>query len=48
LLVKEGQIVRKGDVIARVGTGDGEDGSRLHFEMRKARVPVDPVKQLGK
>lgn len=42
LLVEVGDKVRRGQVIARVGaTGDVAD-SRLHFELRKGRKPIDP------
>lgn len=40
-LVKEGDWVKKGQIIARMGKG--ESGSpELHFEIRKAGKPVDP------
>ena len=45
LLVKEGQLVKKGQVIAEVGRVGGKQTS-LHFEIRKNGNPVNPVKYL--
>jgi murein DD-endopeptidase MepM/ murein hydrolase activator NlpD len=46
LLVRAGDIVRRGQVIARVGdTGDATQ-SMLHFELRKGRKPIDPQTRL--
>ena len=45
LLVKEGQHVKKGQVIAEVGRVGGKQTS-LHFEIRKNGNPVNPVKYL--
>lgn len=44
-LVKEGQMVSKGQKIAEMGSSDSES-VKLHFEIRKAGKPVDPVKHL--
>jgi lipoprotein NlpD len=44
LLVKEGQRVRRGQVIARVGKGP--QGASLHFEIRLDGKPLDPLKHL--
>ena len=41
--VTRGQSVKRGDVIGATGSGAGP---RLHFQMRKNRVPVDPLGQL--
>ena len=41
--VTRGQSVKRGDVIGATGAGSAP---KLHFEMRKQRVPVDPLKQL--
>jgi lipoprotein NlpD len=45
ILVKEGQLVVKGQKIAEVGSSDAEQ-SMLHFEIRKQGKPVDPLKYL--
>jgi len=47
LLVKEGQSIRKGQVIAEVGKVRGAQAS-LHFEIRKKGKPVNPVNYLPK
>jgi len=48
LLVKEGQIVNKGEVIAKVGSSGRSTGPHLHFEIRINNEPVDPLKYLDK
>jgi lipoprotein NlpD len=45
LLVKEDQIVRKGQRIADMGSSDA-DRVMLHFEVRRNGKPVDPAKYL--
>ena len=45
LLVKEDQIVKKGQKIAEMGNTDS-DRVKLHFEVRKQGKPVDPSKYL--
>lgn len=45
LLVKEGDPVKRGQLIAEAGNTDAER-VKLHFEIRKAGKPVDPVKYL--
>ncbi|MFT7561773.1 MAG: lipoprotein NlpD [Flavobacteriales bacterium] len=47
VLVKEGAIVKRGEVIAKVGAS-GSDSARLHFEIRYDGKPVDPLKYLPK
>lgn len=44
--VKRGQSVRMGDVIGRAGATGQVRTSQLHFQLRKNRIPVDPMKQL--
>ncbi len=45
LLVKEGQLVTKGQRIAEAGNSDS-DVPKLHFEIRRQGKPVDPAKFL--
>jgi len=44
--VQRGQAVRIGDVIGRAGATGQVQTSQLHFQLRKNRIPVDPMKQL--
>lgn len=44
-LVKEGQVITKGQKIAEMGNSDS-DTVKLHFEVRQAGKPVDPLKFL--
>lgn len=45
ILVKEGQMVTKGQKIAEMGSTDA-DSVELHFEIRQLGKPVDPTKLL--
>lgn len=45
LLVKEGDFVKAGQVIADMGSS-GTDRVKLHFEIRRDGTPVDPLKFL--
>lgn len=45
LLAREGDRVRGGQVIARMGSS-GTDRTMLHFEIRKDGSPVDPLRLL--
>lgn len=47
LLVRRGQIVRKGQDIATVGSSGGVGEPQLHFQMRHGKNAVDPTEQLG-
>lgn len=44
-LVKEGQKVKQGQIIAEMGRSDASD-AMLHFEIRQSGTPVDPLKFL--
>jgi lipoprotein NlpD len=45
LLVKEDQMVRRGQEIAQMGSTDAEQ-VQLHFEVRRLGKPIDPAKVL--
>jgi lipoprotein NlpD len=45
LLVKDEQVVRRGQKIAEMGSSDAER-VQLHFEIRRLGVPIDPLKLL--
>jgi murein DD-endopeptidase MepM/ murein hydrolase activator NlpD len=47
LLVKRGDQVKRGQVIARVGQTGAVSSPQLHFELRKAGTAVDPTSELG-
>jgi len=48
LLVGQGQNVKKGQVIAKVGSTGGVKTPQLHFEVRKGRTTYDPLRYLTK
>lgn len=47
LLVSEGDIVAKGDLIAKVGNTGRSTGAHLHFEVRQDDVPIDPFEYMN-
>jgi len=47
LVAREGQWVKKGELIAQMGSS-GTDRTQLHFEIRKQGRPVDPLRYLPK
>jgi murein DD-endopeptidase MepM/ murein hydrolase activator NlpD len=46
LMVKRGDQVKRGQIIARAGQTGNVPAPQLHFEIRKGKVPVDPVQFL--
>ena len=47
LVVKRGENVKRGQVIARAGQTGNVNSPQLHFEIRKGSTPVDPTKYLS-
>ncbi len=47
ILVKKGETVRKGQVIALSGSTGNVDQPQLHFELRRAAQAVDPMRMLA-
>ncbi|HEV2000277.1 MAG TPA: peptidoglycan DD-metalloendopeptidase family protein [Xanthobacteraceae bacterium] len=47
VLVKRGEAVKRGQVVARAGQTGGVVAPQLHFEIRKGSTPVDPTQHLS-
>ena len=47
LLVKRGDQVKRGQVIAKSGQTGNVNAPQLHFEIRKGASPVDPMQFLN-
>jgi murein DD-endopeptidase MepM/ murein hydrolase activator NlpD len=47
LLVKRGDQVKRGQVIAKSGQTGNVDAPQLHFEVRKGAAPQDPMPMLN-
>lgn len=45
-LVRRGDHVRAGDIIARAGSSGRASGPHVHFEIRRGSTPVDPLAYL--
>ena len=48
ILVAKGQVVRRGQTVARVGRSGAVNRPQLHFELRRGPRAVDPMRYLGK
>ena len=47
ILVKRGDTIKRGQVIAHAGQTGNVTSPQLHFEIRKGSTPLDPTKYLG-
>ena len=47
LMVKRGDAIKRGQVIAKSGQTGNVDAPQLHFEIRKGPAPVDPMPMLS-
>jgi len=47
ILVKRGDVVKRGQVIAKSGQTGNVTSPQLHFEIRKGATPVDPAQYLN-
>jgi murein DD-endopeptidase MepM/ murein hydrolase activator NlpD len=47
LMVKRGDSIKRGQVIAHAGQTGNVTSPQLHFEIRKGSTPVDPAQYLG-
>ena len=47
LMVKRGDAVKRGQIIARAGQTGNVQSPQLHFEIRKGATPVDPTQYLS-
>lgn len=48
LLVKRGDTVSRGQIVARAGRTGSVNQPQLHFELRRGSTPIDPLKYLVK
>ena len=46
LLVRVGDMVRRGEVVATVGRPGGVAEPQLHFQLRAGNTPIDPTPYL--
>lgn len=43
ILIKQGDIIKKGDLIGKMGRTGRATGTHLHFELRHGRKAIDPI-----
>ena len=48
LLVRRGQKVKRGQVVAKVGDSGNVGRPQLHFEIRRGNKAVDPIRQISR
>lgn len=46
--VRKGRQVDQGDMVGKIGKTGNATGYHLHFEIRRNKRPLDPVKALGR
>jgi septal ring factor EnvC (AmiA/AmiB activator) len=44
--VREGSDVKRGEVIGKISSAQGNNGYILHFEIRKSHIPQNPLQYL--
>ena len=47
LLVKRGDKIKRGQIIAKAGKSGTVEQPQVHFELRQGSKPVDPLKHLA-
>ena len=47
LMVKRGEKIKRGQIIARAGTSGSVEVPQVHFELRKGSKPVDPANYMA-
>ena len=48
LLVKRGDTIKRGQIIAKAGATGSVDQPQVHFELRQGSKPVDPAPHMDK
>jgi murein DD-endopeptidase MepM/ murein hydrolase activator NlpD len=47
LMVKKGEVVKRGQILAKSGQSGNVTSPQLHFELRRGKTPVDPQEYLA-